>query len=90
MASMEVSWDKAEGAIRYMAQWRKDNGDWVNVGQTSATGFSIQGIYAGVYDVRVRSVNAADVSSPWGNAETTTLNGKVGKPGTPVSLRRHN
>ncbi|MEI2630034.1 host specificity protein J [Erwinia aphidicola] len=86
VASMEVSWDKAEGAIRYMAQWRKDNGDWVNVGQTSATGFSIQGIYAGVYDVRVRSVNAADVSSPWGNAETTTLNGKVGKPGTPVSL----
>ncbi|MBD8106643.1 phage tail protein [Erwinia persicina] len=33
VASMEVSWDKAEGAIRYMAQWRKDNGDWVNVGQ---------------------------------------------------------
>lgn len=86
VASMEVSWDKAEGAIRYMAQWRKDNGDWVNVGQTSATGFSIQGIYAGIYDVRVRSVNAADVSSPWGNAETTTLRGKVGKPGTPVSL----
>lgn len=86
VASMQVTWDKADNAISYTAQWRKDNGDWVNVGQVSAQGFSIQGIYAGVYDVRVRSVNAVDVSSPWGYAESSTLSGKVGKPGTPVNL----
>ncbi|WP_261666989.1 host specificity protein J [Erwinia mallotivora] len=86
VASMNVSWDKVEGAIRYVAQWRKDSGDWINVSQTSAQGFSIQGIYTGVYDVRVRAENAAEVSSPWGYAESTTLTGKAGKPGTPVSL----
>lgn len=86
VASMQVTWDKVSNAIKYTAQWRKDNGDWVNVGQTSSQGFTIQGIYAGVYDVRVRSVNAVDVSSPWGYAESTSLNGKVGKPGTPVNL----
>ncbi|MDU5837140.1 MAG: host specificity protein J [Pantoea sp.] len=86
VASMQVTWDKVPNAIRYTAQWRKDNGDWVNVGQTSSQGFTIQGIYAGVYDVRVRAVNAVDVSSPWGYAESTSLNGKVGKPGTPVNL----
>lgn len=86
VASMQVTWDKVPNAIRYTAQWRKDSGDWVNVGQTSSQGFTIQGIYAGVYDVRVRSVNAVDVSSPWGYAESTSLNGKVGKPGTPVNL----
>ncbi len=86
VAAMQVTWDKSEGAINYTAQWRKDNGDWINVSQTSAQGFTIQGIYSGVYDVRVRAVNAAEVSSPWGYAESTTLTGKVGKPGTPVNF----
>ncbi|BEN06008.1 TipJ family phage tail tip protein [Serratia marcescens] len=86
VASMQVTWERVEGAIDYLAQWRKDKGDWVNIGRTSAQGFTVQGIYAGVYDVRVRAVNAVDVSSPWGYADSTTLSGKVGKPGTPVNL----
>ncbi|WP_323170134.1 host specificity protein J [Pantoea agglomerans] len=87
VASMQVTWDRVQGAISYVAQWRKDKGDWVNVSQTSAQGFSIQGIYTGVYDVRVRGVNAAEVSSPWGYADSTSLSGKAGKPGTPVNLK---
>lgn len=87
VSSMQVTWDRVEGAISYVAQWRKDKGDWVNVSQTSAQGFSIQGIYTGVYDVRVRGVNAAEVSSPWGYADSTSLSGKAGKPGTPVNLK---
>ncbi|MEP9168085.1 host specificity protein J [Enterobacter roggenkampii] len=86
VASLDVSWDKVEGAIRYVAQWRKDNGDWINVPVTSAQGFSFQGIYSGSYDVRVRALNAQDTSSPWGYAETTYLSGKTGKPGTPLNF----
>ncbi|MDO2441466.1 DUF1983 domain-containing protein [Enterobacter bugandensis] len=86
VASLDVSWDKVEGAIRYVAQWRKDNGDWINVPVTSAQGFSVQGIYSGSYDVRVRALNAQDTSSPWGYAETTYLSGKTGKPGTPLNF----
>ncbi|WP_223565472.1 host specificity protein J [Pantoea sp. OVA07A] len=87
VSSMQVTWDRVEGAISYVGQWRKDKGDWINVAVTSAQGFSIQGIYTGVYDVRVRGVNAAEVSSPWGYADSTSLNGKAGKPGTPVNLK---
>ena len=86
VASLDVSWEKVDGAIRYIAQWRKDNGDWINVPVTSAQGFSVQGIYTGSYDVRVRALNAQDTSSPWGYADTTYLSGKAGKPGTPVNL----
>ncbi|MDZ5701845.1 TipJ family phage tail tip protein [Enterobacter ludwigii] len=86
VASLDVSWDKVEGAIRYIAQWRKDNGDWINVPVTSAQGFSVQGIYSGSYDVRVRALNAQDTSSPWGYGETTYLSGKRGKPGTPLNF----
>ena len=87
VAAIQVKWDKAEQAINYFAQWRKDNGEWINIGLTSAPGFTVQGVYTGVYDVRVRSINAAEISSPWGNALSTTINGKVGKPGTPVNLQ---
>ncbi|WP_205957445.1 host specificity protein J, partial [Pantoea stewartii] len=86
VASMQATWDRVEGAISYVAQWRKDKGDWVNVSQTSAQSFSIRGVYSGVYDVRVRAVNAAEVSSPWGFSDSTTITGKAGKPGTPVNL----
>lgn len=86
VASLDVSWNKVEGAIRYVAQWRKDNGDWINVPVTSAQGFSVQGIYSGGYDVRVRALNAQDTSSPWGYGEKTYLSGKTGKPGTPLSF----
>lgn len=86
VASLDVSWDKVEGAIRYVAQWRKDNGDWINVPVTSAQGFSVQGIYSGSYDVRVRALNAQDTSSPWGYGETTYLSGKTGKPGAPLNF----
>lgn len=86
VASLDVSWDKVEGAIRYVAQWRKDNGDWINVPVTSAQGFSVQDIYSGSYDVRVRALNAQDTSSPWGYGETTYLSGKTGKPGTPLNF----
>lgn len=85
--SLRAVWDRVEGAISYTAQWRKDNGDWINVAVSSAQGFTINGVYSGVYDVRVRAVNAAEVSSPWGYADSTYLTGKTGMPGTPQSLR---
>ena len=86
VATMNVAWSRVEGAIRYEAQWRKDNGDWINVPVSSAQGFAVQGIYTGSYDVRVRALNALDSSSPWGYADTTWLTGKTGKPGTPQNL----
>ena len=86
VATMNASWDRVDGAIRYQAQWRKDNGDWINVPVSSAQGFSVQGIYSGSYDVRVRALNAQESSSPWGYADTTHLTGKAGRPGTPENL----
>ena len=90
VASLNSTWDKVDGAVRYQAQWRKDNGDWINVPFASAQGFSVQGIYSGNYDVRVRALNALDSSSPWGYADTTHLTGKNGTPGTPQSLLASN
>jgi predicted phage tail protein len=84
--TMRATWDATKNAIAYEAQWRRNDGNWVNVPRSSATSFEVPGIYAGSYMVRVRAINAVEVSSPWGYSDLTTLNGKVGNPGTPINL----
>ncbi|MEB2721383.1 host specificity protein J [Citrobacter braakii] len=84
--TMRVSWDQAQNAIAYEAQWRRNDGNWVNVPRSSTTSFDVPGIYAGRYLVRVRAINASEISSGWGYSEEKTLTGKVGNPPKPVGF----
>ncbi|MFA1017604.1 host specificity protein J [Enterobacter sp. SAT-E-asb] len=84
--TMRVSWDQAQNAIAYEAQWRRNDGNWVNVPRSSTMSFDVPGIYAGRYLVRVRAINAAEISSGWGYSEEKTLTGKVGNPPKPVGF----
>ncbi|MEB0893675.1 DUF1983 domain-containing protein [Citrobacter freundii] len=84
--TMRVSWDQAQNAIAYEAQWRRNDGNWVNLPRSSTTSFDVSGIYAGRYLVRVRAINAAEISSGWGYSEEKTLTGKVGNPPKPVGF----
>ena len=80
VTTMEVSWDPAKGAIAYEAQWRQNNGNWINVPRSGANNFSITGIYAGRYQVRVRAISPSDVYSLWANSAEVQLTGKEGAP----------
>ena len=84
--TMRVSWDQAQNAIAYEAQWRRNDGNWVNVPRSSTTSFDVPGIYAGRYLVRVRAINAAEISSGWGYSQEKALTGKVGNPPKPVGF----
>lgn len=84
--TMRVGWDQAQNAIAYEAQWRRNDGNWVNVPRSSTASFDVSGIYAGRYLVRVRAINAAEISSGWGYSEEKTLTGKVGNPPKPVGF----
>ncbi|MEX9949252.1 phage tail protein [Providencia alcalifaciens] len=86
-STLSVSWEAPDSAIAYEAQWRRDNGNWINVPRTSSLGFEVDGIYSGRYQVRVRAINASEISSIWANAPETTLTGKVGNPPKPVNFR---
>ncbi|MFC6377586.1 host specificity protein J, partial [Tatumella terrea] len=86
LSSLQVAWDAVKGAVKYSAQWRRDSGEWINAGSVSSQGFTVNNIYAGIYEVRVRSVNSSGVSSPWGASDAVTLTGKQGKPPVPLSL----
>ncbi|HDW3265136.1 TPA: phage tail protein [Enterobacter ludwigii] len=86
ITTMRVAWDAVQGAVAYEAEWRRDSGNWVSVPRTSSLGFEVQGIYSGRYLVRVRAVNASDVSSVWATSSEVNLTGKVGNPPKPVGF----
>ena len=85
--TLRVDWDAVENAITYEAQWRRDNNNWVSMPRSSTCGFEVDGIYAGRYQVRVRAINASEISSIWANAQETMLTGKMGNPPKPVNFR---
>ncbi|WP_251347135.1 phage tail tip fiber protein [Klebsiella variicola] len=84
--TMQVNWSAVSGAISYEAQWRRNEGNWISVPRNSTTSFEVSGIYAGRYLVRVRAINAAEISSGWAYSEEKTLTGKVGEPLPPLAL----
>lgn len=84
--TMRVTWDKVEYATLYEMQWRKDNGNWNNTPQTASKEIEVEGIYAGNYHVRVRSVSSNGSSSGWSKIVSVHLKGKVGEPGAPINM----
>ena len=84
--TMRATWEPAANAIAYEAQWRRNEGNWVNVPRSATTSFEVPAIYTGRYLVRVRAINAAEISSGWGYSPEQTLTGKVGSPSAPVGL----
>ncbi|CDG90571.1 host specificity protein J [Xenorhabdus bovienii] len=87
VTTLRITWDAAESAIAYEAEWRRDNGNWISAPRTSTQGFEISNIYAGRYQARVRAINAAEISSLWANAPETHLKGKEGNPPAPLAFR---
>lgn len=85
--TMSATWDAVEGAVSYEIQWQRDNNDWINTLPTTTCSIDVNGIFAGDYTVRVRAVNSAGISSPWGNSPRVTLEGRIGDVPVPVGLK---
>ncbi|UPU15846.1 host specificity protein J [Klebsiella phage vB_KpnS_SXFY507] len=86
LETMVVGWSKVRYASVYEMQWRKDGGNWLNTPRTATTETQVEGIYSGVYEVRVRAINAGGVASPWSDIVAKSLTGKVGKPKAPTGI----
>ncbi|MFX2324821.1 TipJ family phage tail tip protein [Acinetobacter baumannii] len=80
VATMVVSWTQAKGAVKYLVEWRKDDGSWIKLPVTGNNSIELQGIYAGNYQAKVTAVNASDISSLPTYSVVTKLNGKQGLP----------
>ncbi|WP_114258285.1 phage tail protein, partial [Acinetobacter baumannii] len=80
VATMVVSWTQAKGAVKYLVEWRKDDGSWIKLPVTGNNSVEVPGIYAGNYQAKVTAVNASDISSLPTYSVVTKLNGKQGLP----------
>ena len=80
VATMIIKWVKAEYAVKYLVEWRKDNDSWIKMPITGATSVEVPGIYSGNYQARVIAISAFDIVSLPANSVLTTLQGKQGKP----------
>ncbi|WP_109372942.1 TipJ family phage tail tip protein [Proteus genomosp. 6] len=85
--TMRAQWPQVENAISYEAQWRRNEGNWVNMPRSSINSIEVPNVYSGRYLVRVRAINASEISSGWGYSDEKTLTGKMGNPPKPINFR---
>ncbi|WP_440207338.1 TipJ family phage tail tip protein [Acinetobacter oleivorans] len=77
---MILSWKQAKGAVKYLVEWRKDNGSWLRLPLTGNNSLEVQGVYSGNYQARVTAISAFEVSSLPVYSSITELVGKKGLP----------
>jgi len=80
IATMVVSWTQAKGAVKYLVEWRKDDGSWIKLPITGNNSIEVSGIYEGNYQAKVTAINVSDISSLPAYSTLTKLVGKQGLP----------
>ncbi len=80
VATMLITWNQAQGATKYLVEWRKDDGSWLKLPITGNNSVEVQGIYSGQYEAKVTAISAFNVASLPTYSVLTELSGKQGKP----------
>ncbi len=80
VATMLISWPQATSAVKYLVEWRKDDGSWIKMPITGNNSVEVQGIYSGNYQAKVTAINAFEVASLPTYSILTELKGKQGTP----------
>ncbi|MBF7686589.1 host specificity protein J, partial [Acinetobacter sp. B10A] len=80
VATMIIAWEKADYAVKYLVEWKKDSGSWIKMPITGNTSVEIAGVYAGSYIARITAYSAFDIASLATTSALTAISGKQGKP----------
>ncbi|MCG5256887.1 TipJ family phage tail tip protein [Acinetobacter pittii] len=80
VTTMIVSWVQAKGAVKYLVEWRKDDGSWIRLPLTGNNSIEIPGVYSGQYQARVTAISAFEIASLPVTSSLTEITGKQGLP----------
>lgn len=80
ITTMIVSWTQAKGAVKYLVEWRKDDGSWIRLPQTGNNSVEVTGVYSGQYQARVTAISAFEIASLPASSILTDIKGKQGLP----------
>ncbi|EHF3480331.1 phage tail protein [Acinetobacter baumannii] len=81
-----ISWKEAKNAARYEVEWKRNDGNWVKLPQTTSLSVEVEDVYAGAYTARVVAYNLFGARSYPKYSTSTDVKGKVGKPTNVLSL----
>lgn len=81
-----ISWKEAKNAARYEVEWKRNDGNWVKLPQTTSLSIEVEDVYAGAYTARVVAYNLFGARSYPKYSTSTDVKGKVGKPANVLSL----
>lgn len=81
-----ISWKEAKNAARYEVEWKRNDGNWVKLPQTTSLSIEVEDVYAGAYTARVVAYNLFGARSYPKYSTSTDVKGKVGKPTNVLSL----
>ncbi|MBD2786198.1 host specificity protein J, partial [Xenorhabdus sp. DI] len=85
--TVRITWEKAEGAVAYVGEWRKDSGNWVSIPRSSSLAFEIPNAYSGRYQARIKAINSFDIPSIFASSEEVSTTGKQGNPPAPLGFK---
>lgn len=86
LTDLVISWKQAENAVKYHVQWRRDDGNWIQLPLQYGNQVTIENIYHGVYEAKVVAINTVDVNSPPTSSLPTLINSKFAEPAILASL----
>ena len=85
ITTLVIGWEQVVGAVAYIVEYKKDSNAW-QTHKVSSHSLEIDGVYAGVYQAKVRAIDAFDNESLATSSQLTQITGKQGKPPRPINL----
>lgn len=86
VADLYMGWGQVKGATRYVLEMRRDNQAWRSLGNIVGLSYTAENVSAGIYEVRVRAVDAFGNVSPFTVSDPIQVTGNVLPPSALASI----
>ena len=84
-----IDWERADKAIRYLVEWKRDEDNWVRLPETANLSAEVEDVYKGTYIARVTAIGMSGARSYPQYSVSADLMGKDANIPTPALFEAH-